>query len=545
MLLHRANTLLPSNEEPFDSNTDDPSRQEQHSKKSRGFSKTATMSFDFEKDLPAHKWHSAKHFVTLSHFPVDEEDRGITRTPEASSGSTLAPGSRKHSTGPMAQLVNDDYNDISSPRLESLSSKRKAPHLPPASTSSEAKRSRTLDHSDPREKTFQSSSSVEAGRGRMAGNGAKTRDRSMSRERSSSRPRRTVLPFGCPFVKANPHRYEAVDAPCTRVLGIAPTMKHLMEHLKKNHSSEYRCMACLRLHKSQKDFMAHQDQEAPWKCHDCCKTFGGGRDYEVHKMHDRCAIELERRPELFSAAQEEAFKKMSKRLVSGDGTEESYRMVFKSLFPSHPSRDTIWPFYDYLCFTHRLPVELTPKQLNDVSGGMRRSPSPPSSDWSSMLSTNPMDPSNSWGFLSTIRSGRDAPSNYDYRFTGFPYEADPMFSNTSSEFADLPTVAMTPTASMYQQVPISSTLASMFPDAQGDLATSMQPYPAQHLTLSMADVPGPLFQPMGPLGATALQQERDISTLVSSSFIDRDDQKERMTINWNMMDRADQESGNQ
>lgn len=208
----------------------------------------------------------------------------------------------------------------------------------------------------------------------------------------SKREATQSLPFGCPMVKGDRARYEGVNGPCTDLKGITSTPKALMEHLKKQHSRDYRCMICWKWHKSQDDLDSHRSAKpGALKCINCCKPFKKREELAKHSQDD-CKLDPLSRPELFSDAQEEAFKNMKNKSATHGTLETKFRWIFGQLFPNHPKKKTIWPFYDYAILTHKLPFEMTEDQLPELAGGLRRDPaavSPPSEPSDPLSSPNP------------------------------------------------------------------------------------------------------------------------------------------------------------
>lgn len=75
---------------------------------------------------------------------------------------------------------------------------------------------------------------------------------------------------------------------------------------------------------------------------------------------------------MFSPDQEEAFKNMKNKSAGHGNLETKFQWVFDALFPDHHDRLNIWPFYDFTCFTHKLPMPVTGEERVKWSGGIRR-----------------------------------------------------------------------------------------------------------------------------------------------------------------------------
>jgi hypothetical protein len=114
---------------------------------------------------------------------------------------------------------------------------------------------------------------------------------------------RIILRFGCPMCKAHPERYIGVVGPCTDLKGITPTPKALMwvavhfhtfvqvfghptnvrhrEHLKKQHSGDFRCMTCWKWFKSRAELDKHTLMKPnTMRCLKCCMHFTTLFDFE-------------------------------------------------------------------------------------------------------------------------------------------------------------------------------------------------------------------------------------------------------------------------
>lgn len=181
------------------------------------------------------------------------------------------------------------------------------------------------------------------------------------------------LPLGCPMAKGNRQHYEGVIGPCTDLKGITPTPKALMEHLKKQHSRHFRCMACWKWHKSKVDLENHQaSKPGGFKCEQCCKVCKNGEDLAKHHEEVDCTLDPSSVPQMFSPDQEEAFKNMKNKSAGHGNLETKFQWVFDALFPDHHDRKNIWPFYDFTCFTHKLPMPITGEERVKWSGGIRR-----------------------------------------------------------------------------------------------------------------------------------------------------------------------------
>jgi hypothetical protein len=197
------------------------------------------------------------------------------------------------------------------------------------------------------------------------------------------------------MVKASPGRYEAVDAPCTVLKGIKATSKALMEHLKKHHSRANRCMTCWKWYKNSADLAQHQaEPQHSWqRCEDCCKTFTVEDKYQQHLAID-CALDQSTKPELFSPEQQVKFRAMNRQIGKQGTIEEKYRWAFGELFPNHEERDTIWPWYDFAVFKHKLPQPPSVGDLEVFAGGLRlpeSSDDSPSDESISPVSETPVE----------------------------------------------------------------------------------------------------------------------------------------------------------
>lgn len=188
------------------------------------------------------------------------------------------------------------------------------------------------------------------------------------------------------MVKGERERYEGVIGPCTDLKGITPTPKALMEHLKKQHSKDFRCVICWKWHKSRADLDGHTVEKLGFvRCEYCCKYFKTKKDLTDHQGSN-CSLDEMSRPQLFSPAQEKAFKDMKNKSATHGNLVKKFRWIFGSLFPDHAEKDTIWPYYDFAIIKHKLPesCKIQDKELEQVAGGLRRDP---------MAPTSPSDPS--------------------------------------------------------------------------------------------------------------------------------------------------------
>ena len=173
--------------------------------------------------------------------------------------------------------------------------------------------------------------------------------------------------------KADPKRYKRVSGPCTNLDGINPRAKSLMEHLKKQHSRDFRCMLCWKWHKDQEELDKHQAGKPGFQhCATCCRDFKKKSDFVSHRDGKACKLNPMTRPELFSPEQEQVFQDMKHQSSKKGTIEQKFLWCFAELHPHHPEKDSILPWYDFAILKQELPYELSREQLDMAAGGVRQ-----------------------------------------------------------------------------------------------------------------------------------------------------------------------------